>query len=172
VRQATRLGRRVARQRPDLVITSPRRRARETAHVLVAEARCPLQLAPALDEIDFGAWSGQSFAMLARNPHWRRWNAERADTRTPAGDSMLAAQTRIVEFLHELALAHAGATLALVSHAEPVRCALLRALGMPLDDWRRIEIGAASLSALRISVEGLRADFVNEQVAFDERLSA
>lgn len=172
VRQAHALGRRLARERPDLILTSPRRRARQTAHVLVAEAGCPLQLAPELDEVNFGAWSGQSFTTLARDAHWQRWNADRATTRTPAGDSMLAVQTRVVEFLHALALAHAGTTLVLVSHAETIRGALLRALRMPLDHWRRIEVAPASLSALRMTVHGLRIDFVNEHVDPGVRLSA
>lgn len=166
-RAAQSLGRRLAREKPSLVLTSPRRSARETAHIVVAEALCPLQLAPALDDVDFGAWSGQSFATLARDAHWRRWGSERATCRTPAGDSMLAVQTRIVEFLHALAFSHPGETLVMVSHAEPIRAALLRALRVSLDYWQRIEIDTASLSTLRLTPGGLRVESLNEQVAPD-----
>jgi broad specificity phosphatase PhoE len=171
-RQAIALAQRVMSARPALVLTSPRRRARETAHAIVAHTGCPLQIAAVLDELDFGAWEGQAFAALAREPHWQRWNRERSRCRTPAGDSMLTAQARIVDYLHDLALAFAGATLALVTHAEPIRCALLRALGMPIDHWQRIDIEPASLTTLRMTAAGLRVDSINEPATREERPAA
>ena len=163
--RAAALARRIAREQPSLVLTSPRRRARETAHAIVAHAGCRLQLAAALDEIDFGSWSGQPFSRLATDPHWQRWNRERGRCNTPAGDSMIATQARIVDCLHQLALAFAGSTLALVTHAEVIRCALLRVLRMPIDAWQRIDIAPASLTSLRMTAAGLHVDSINEEPA-------
>ena len=170
--RAAALAQRIAPEQPSLVLTSPRRRARETAHAIVAHAGCPLQLAAALDEIDFGRWGGQSFARLASDPHWQRWSRDHARCNTPAGDSMIATQARIIDCLHQLALAFAGSTLVLVTHAEIIRCALLRVLRMPIDAWQRIDIAPASLTSLRMTAAGLHVDSINEPAAGLERPAA
>jgi broad specificity phosphatase PhoE len=171
-RRAHALAARVAREDPALVLTSPRRRARQTAHAIVARAGCPLQIAAALDALDFGRWSGQSYTALAQDPHWQRWNRERSACRTPAGESIAGVQSRTIDYLHALALGHAGATLALVTHAEIIRSVLLHVLRMPIDEYRRIDVQPASLTVLSMTPAGLHADVINEQVLVDERRSA
>lgn len=171
-RQAVALAQRIEREHPALVLTGPRRRTRETAHAIVRQIGCPMQIASELDEMEFGVWSGRAFAELARDPHWQRWNRERSDCRTPAGDSIVSVQARIVEYLHALALGFPGTTLVLVTHAEVIRGALLRVLCMPIDHYHRIEVSPASLSALHMTPAGLRVDVVNEPTVVEERLTA
>src|SRR5262252_5507835 len=144
-RQAAALARYVAQEAPAIVLTSPRRRALLTAGAIAALARCELRVAPELDEIDFGAWSGQSFVTLARDPQWCEWIAHRESARTPAGVGIASVQQQIGAQVRMLARHFEGATVVLVTHAEVVRSALLHFLRMPASDWYCIEIGTASV---------------------------
>src|SRR3954469_8706387 len=76
-REARALGNHFAHQRVDMLQTSPRRRALETAQAIAARVRCEIHNAAAFDEHDAGEWSGRDFAMLARDPRWRAWNEQR-----------------------------------------------------------------------------------------------
>lgn len=102
------------------VYASPRRRTVETAQVIADARRLPVTLAPALDEIDFGAWTGCRFDDLAGRPEWDRWNAQRSLARTPGGENMVEAQARAVAFAIQAAAAHDGAVV-LVTHCDIIR---------------------------------------------------
>lgn len=151
---------------PELIVeSSPRRRARHTAGIIAAERDIAVRVVPQMDEVDFGSWSGQTFEALAADPHWRRWNRYRAVTRTPAGDSIREVQARVLAHFRKLEQTFDEATIAIVTHAEVIRSAVLLALQAPIDEYHRYEIEPASLT--RLSVEGaqLRLDSVNERAA-------
>src|SRR4051794_3263216 len=77
--QAERLAHRMQREEINAIYSSPRERTRQTA-AAIAQA-CNLdepETAEALDEIDFGTWSGQTFETLDADPAWRRWNSTRS----------------------------------------------------------------------------------------------
>jgi broad specificity phosphatase PhoE len=145
--------------------SSPRRRARHTAGIIAAQRDLPIGIVPQMDEIDFGSWSGCSFAELARDPQWQRWNRYRAVTRTPAGDSIRDVQERTLTHFRELQEQCADGIVVIVTHAEVIRSIALLALGAPIDDYTRVEISPASLTALSMQGSELRLDSLNEQVA-------
>src|SRR4030088_1080135 len=64
-RQALALAERFANERINLVQASPRERARETARPIAERVGVTLEIEPAVDEIDCGAWSGGSFEEVA-----------------------------------------------------------------------------------------------------------
>jgi broad specificity phosphatase PhoE len=151
---------------PRLVVeSSPRRRTRHTAGIIAAQRDTVVRIVPQMDEVDFGSWSGQTFEALAADPQWRRWNRYRGVSRTPAGDSIRDVQERVLAHFRKLEQTFDGETIAIVTHAEVIRSAVLLALQAPIDDYYRFEIAPASLT--RLSVEGsqLRLDSVNEQAA-------
>ena len=142
------------------VHTSPRRRAVETARI-VAEARgIPLRQAAALDEIDFGTWSGRSFAMLDEDPAWRHWNEARATAATPAGETMQAAIARARD--HLAAIAEDGPVLC-VSHCDIIRGVVAALLGMPLDRLLAFDCDPAALTILAWHDGGARLVTLNER---------
>lgn len=165
VAQVRAVGVRLATEHPRLVECSPRRRARETGAAVALACGAELLVAPALDEVDFGEWGGQRFDALETDARWRDWNAHRGTARTPAGDSFGALQARIVAHMRALARAFPHSTLVLVTHAEPIRAALLHFLERPADDWSRHPIAPASLTTLRVGRDGARIVRVDERVA-------
>jgi broad specificity phosphatase PhoE len=139
----------------DLIQASPRRRARETAAAIAEACHRNLEIAPALDELDAGEWSGQAFRALARDPRWRLWNSRRGSTRAPGGESMRELQLRMVEHIERVArLASAAAVM--VSHAEPIRAALMYYRGIALDEFDNVAVETASVSALDLAVPPAR----------------
>jgi broad specificity phosphatase PhoE len=143
--------------------TSPRRRTRDTAQALAHASGAPILCAEPLDELDFGAWSGCSFRELADDPAWTRWNAQRAEARTPAGDTMRGAQRRIVSYIGEIAQQFPQGTVALVTHAEIIRAALLHYLGWSLDEYGRLPIDPASASTVCFTAGAAAVGRINER---------
>jgi probable phosphoglycerate mutase len=57
-------------------------------------------------------------------------------------------QHRVWTTLERLARKHRNRTVVVVSHADPIKAAMTRALGVPLDLFQRTVISTASLSAI------------------------
>jgi broad specificity phosphatase PhoE len=153
-RQAKAVAECLARERLDLIQTSPRERARQTAGAIAARCGAPVEVAEAIDEIDFGEWTGRDYAGLEDEPPWREWNERRSEARCPGGESMAEAADRITAHAAALARSRPGARIALVSHADMLRGLVSRVLGLPLDNMLRFEIAPASVSRLEIGNHG------------------
>ncbi|MFC7396153.1 histidine phosphatase family protein [Chelatococcus sp. GCM10030263] len=163
--QAAALGDRLKREPIHAIHTSPRERTRETADAIASAAGLPEPIiVEALDEIDFGAWSGQSFDALNDDPDFRRWNATRSLARTPGGESMLDVQRRVLAHM-ERASAEAGErTIVLVSHADVIKAIVAHVLGLSVDAWWRFEISPASVTRLVMADWGAKLVQLNETV--------
>ncbi len=161
--QAARLGERMTREKFDMLVASPRERALETAQA-VAQARggMPIETAAALDEIDFGDWSGSTFEELDTRPDWKRWNTHRSMAETPAGETMLDVQGRAISFIRQLQARDPDGRFALVSHADVIRAIVGHVLGLPIDAWQRFEIAPASITTLVIGDWGGKLLTLNE----------
>jgi len=120
------------------VHSSPRRRCRETAMLVATELAVPLSIEAALDEVDYGGWTGKSFHELAQDSYWRRWNETRSSVRPPRGESAAQAQARILAHLAKAE--RAAGNVLMVTHAELIRSVLLARQGLSLDEWHRVTV--------------------------------
>jgi len=147
--QVTQIAQKLARFAIRAVYTSPLERARETA-LAIAE---PHGIAPIvreqLGEMRFGRWEGQTFEQLSKDAEWHRFNAMRSTVRPPNGELLVEVQTRTVRETEEIRCRHAGETVAIVSHADPLRALVAYWLGCPLDLLLRFSISPASITAVR-----------------------
>ena len=164
-RQAEALARRFAGEAVDAVWTSPLQRARETAEPIAARLGLPARPSDALSEIDFGAWTGQSFAALGDDPRWRRWNEARGSERPPGGESMAEAQARAAGEVERARAGHPDGRVLLVSHGDVIKAALAGVLGLSLDAHARFEISPGSVSALAVWEGGGKLLSMNEAAA-------
>ena len=63
----------------DILQASPVQRAQETAWAIVVQRPgLTIETVPALEEVDFGEWTGRAFVELADDPNWGAWNSARA----------------------------------------------------------------------------------------------
>jgi len=132
--------------------SSPQRRALQSAGIVAARCGLAVEIVPAFDEIDMGTWTGAEFSRLALDEQWRRWNEKRGSTKPPGGESMIALQSRVVAHIEQLRTL--GGPIVIVSHAEPIRAAVMHYLRRPLDEFHSVAIDPASVST--ISLEGSR----------------
>jgi broad specificity phosphatase PhoE len=133
--------------------SSPQRRTLQSAAIMAAALGLPVEIVSAFDEIDMGQWTGMELAGLAKDKHWQQWNEQRGSTCPPEGESMAALQKRVVDHLEQLRTTEG--TIVIVSHAEPIRAALMHYLGIPLDHFHSLKINPASVST--ITLEGKQA---------------
>jgi probable phosphoglycerate mutase len=133
------------------LVSSPLERALETAAAISRTLNLPVETREALGEVRFGDWTGTRFTALENDREWKRFNSYRSATRAPGGELMLESQARMVAELDCLARKYAGETMAVVSHGDIIRSALLYYLGMPMDFYARIEISPASFSVVELN---------------------
>jgi broad specificity phosphatase PhoE len=163
VQQAGRLGARIAAQRLDRVEASPLDRTMQTARAIATPAGLrEVEPVPALNEVDFGDWTGRRFADLTGDPLWDAWNAARGSASVPGGETMSAAQARIVAHLRATANAYDGETIAMVTHCDMIRAAVAWILGLPLDHLLRFDIDPASITRIVLGDWGGRLLNLNE----------
>ena len=150
--QAVALARELAQIRCDRVLTSPLRRAEETARLIAERQRLTAETEQRLCELDFGEWEGRSRAeVMERSPEDRlaveRWEAD--PTRSiPGGGSLAELQSGVIELADELADGGNPATFVLVSHMGPIKALLCAALGLPLTSAARVFLDPATISVI------------------------
>jgi broad specificity phosphatase PhoE len=143
--------------------SSPLQRTRETAEILSARLNLPVGYRDDVIELDFGEWTGLTFDQVRADERWELWRSCRSIAAVPGGESMRQVQDRAVGALLDLHQAHRDETVAIVSHGDVIRAAVLFALGMPLDAYSRLEIALASVSTIRIDDAGIRVPVLNER---------
>lgn len=126
------------------VYTSPLERARETAAPVARQFGLRVRSRAALIECDFGEWTGRSLASLRRRSEWRTIQTQPSVFRFPNGESFVEMQRRIVDEIQALAARHAGHTIVVTSHADPIKAAICHASGAHLDHFQRFIVGPCS----------------------------
>lgn len=146
--QAAALAETLARRPLAAVITSPVRRARETA-ALIAAAH---DLAPEPDddfaEIDFGAWTGRTFAGLAGDPAWQQWNDARDTAAVPGGEAMAAVQARALRGMARLRSRFPQEEVAIVTHGDVIKAIVLHAQHAPLTAIHNLDIAPGAIAVI------------------------
>lgn len=132
------------------IYSSPLERTIETAAYLADMLGLETRLSDNLLEINFGDWTNVPFADLDKDPVFGRFNAFRSLTRTPNGETMQEAQTRMITGLERLCRMHPGETVAVFSHSDMIKASIAHLAGIHLDLFQRLEISPASVSIVEI----------------------
>ncbi|MEU9302893.1 bifunctional RNase H/acid phosphatase [Streptomyces sp. NPDC048269] len=145
-----------ARGTVQTVISSPLRRCRETAQAVADRLGLDVTVEEGLREVDFGAWEGLTFAEVRERfpDDLQAWLDSPKAAPTGGGESFMAATRRISATRDRLLAAHAGRTVLLVTHVTPVKILVRLALGAPPESLFRMELAAASLSAVAYYADG------------------
>ena len=121
----------------DVVWTSPRLRARETAMAISPE---PL-VDDDLRELDFGEFEGRTFDEIAASEPeiYRAWMETPTRVRFPGGESYADLKARVVPSLERIWGEHASSIV--VTHGGVIRAALAAWLDIPDEAIFRIDLG-------------------------------
>lgn len=134
----------LARLQPALVLSSPLRRARETA--LLAgfgpDAGVDLALEPNLMEWDYGDYEGRTTASIqAERPGWQLFRDG-----CPNGEDAAQVGARADQVIARARATHADVLL--FSHGHLSRVLAARWLGLPADQGRYLSLSTAAISVL------------------------
>ncbi|MFF8656185.1 bifunctional RNase H/acid phosphatase [Streptomyces huasconensis] len=137
------------------IVSSPLKRCQETARTVAARLGLDVHLEEGLRETDFGAWEGLTFGEV-RERHPEELNAWLASPKTapPGGESFAAVSRRVAAARDRLTSAYAGRTVLLVTHVTPIKTLVRLALGAPPESLFRMELAAASVSAVAYYADG------------------
>ncbi|MBI4228716.1 MAG: histidine phosphatase family protein [Deltaproteobacteria bacterium] len=120
------------------IISSPLKRAYETAKTYTDHLGIPLHINPGLKEINHGSWNGKKIQELLEDSNFKKWFEEDpASVPIPDGtETIQSAQKRIVRTIKDIALSYPDETVLLVMHKHIrslLRCAVY---GYGFKRWR------------------------------------
>jgi probable phosphoglycerate mutase len=151
LQQAARLAERLATETIDAIVSSDLLRARQTAAPCAQQLGLPVITEPGLREQSFGTLEGRRAADVQReHPEiWAAWSRHDADYAVPGGESTQAFHGRVVQSLLQLVQAHAGRTLAVVTHGGALDMLWRHAQALPLHGPRTCAIPNCGLNRLQ-----------------------
>jgi probable phosphoglycerate mutase len=139
----------------DVIVTSPLKRARQTAEAVAQRTGLAVEVDDDLREADFGAWEGHTFTEVQRG-----WPAELAawladpTTAPPDGESFEAVAERVKRAEERLVERYEGRTVLIVSHVTPIKTLLRFALMAPPAALYRMHLDLACLSLIEHYADG------------------
>ncbi|MFC7327396.1 bifunctional RNase H/acid phosphatase [Marinactinospora rubrisoli] len=139
----------------DVIVSSPLRRAADTAARVAKELGLPVGEADALRETDFGEWEGRTFAEARER--WprelNRWLADPAAA-PPGGESFAAVGRRVAAARDALLARHPGRTVLVVTHVTPIKVLVQQAMLAPPQALYRMHLDVASLTTIDCYADG------------------
>lgn len=117
----------------DAIVSSPRKRALDTAAPLARAKARTLDVRKGLAEMDFGKWEGLAWeAIVALDAdHAKQWEQDAANVAPPNGESANQFATRVADALQEVVDEYKGRSIAMAAHAGTNRGILAAVLGRP-----------------------------------------
>ncbi|MGQ0463877.1 MAG: bifunctional RNase H/acid phosphatase [Sporichthyaceae bacterium] len=132
----------------EAIVSSPLRRARQTAEAAGAALGLDVAVEEDLRESNFGSWEGLTFGEVSEGwpTELAAWLADPAVAPPGGGDSLNAAAARVAGVQERLLTEYAGRSLLVVAHVTPIKLLIRRALDAPLALIHRLQLAPASLS--------------------------
>ncbi|MDQ4117347.1 MAG: bifunctional RNase H/acid phosphatase [Actinomycetota bacterium] len=157
VRAAREIGARLAEQdvEPAVILSSPLRRARQTAAAVAEITEAPLRVRDRLIETDFGGWEGLTFAEARdRDPELHAAWLRSADVEPPGGESFAAVAERVAAEREWIVSEFPDRTVVVVSHVTPIKLVLRDALGAGDSVLYRLHLDLASTNVADFYPDG------------------
>ncbi|MGI8678896.1 MAG: bifunctional RNase H/acid phosphatase [Jatrophihabitans sp.] len=131
------------------VVSSPLRRAVETAEMIAAPLGLTVTVVDDLIETDFGVWEGLTFAEAsAGHPDELGAFMASVDAAAPGGESFAAVGRRVRRGREEVVAAHPDQTVVVVTHVTPIKTLIRFALDAPPSAMFRLHLDTASVSVV------------------------
>jgi broad specificity phosphatase PhoE len=129
LKQAELLGEYLGQRELKAVYSSPLKRAVKTAEAIARHHRLAVEIAPDLNDMDFGEWQGLSLqeVRIQFDELLVAWTSEPHRVRIPSGESLDDVRQRALTLVNQIVDKHEG-TVVLVSHRvvnKVLICALL-----------------------------------------------
>jgi len=135
------------------IYASPLERTMETATLIAERFNLEIREVDFLKEINFGKLQGMG-SELKNEPSWQVFLNTPSQAEFPQGETVIAAQKRVVDGLNRLSQIHGAAEeIVCVSHCEAIRLAIAYALNTPLNSYMTITAETASISRIKWEID-------------------
>ena len=138
----------------DAIYASDLSRAYNTAQPLAHKLSKAITATKKLREIYAGEWEGKFFSELQTKyeADYRIWLEDIGNARCSKGESVEELALRIWEKVENIVKENEGETVAIATHATPIRTILCRLKGLPLSEMKNIPwVSNASVTVLQYS---------------------
>jgi broad specificity phosphatase PhoE len=156
--QAATLGRGLASAPVARVLSSPLRRACDTAAAIAAEHGLDVELDERLIELDYGRWDGLALADVSP-ADWAAWRSD-PEFAPPGGERLSDVTARVDAFCAEMLT---DDLVVAVSHVSPIKAAVCSALRVDERITWRMQLDVASVTRI-----GRRPDGSGYLVGFND----
>jgi probable phosphoglycerate mutase len=157
--QAERVAVEVSKLKPDVLISSPLQRTRQTAEAIAAATGLEIVYDKDWYELSFGTWDGKSIEEVkAETPDdYQAW-LNSSSYRPGGGESYDEARIRVEAAMEKVVAEYPGKKVVIVTHNGVIKSAANIAIGGPNDGVFHMDATPCSISSISIwPSDGLRA---------------
>ena len=128
------------------LLTSPLKRAFETAMILGRKLNLDPLVSEYFNELRMGPWEGLSEAEVeARYPvEFKVWNSRPAELHLDGRETLEELRVRTIEGVLDARDRHGDAPIAIVTHVAVIRILMLQAQGRPLNHYKAVVVPNAT----------------------------
>ena len=136
--------------RPEVIVSSPRMRAVESAQIVASVCKLPVETEPDFAELDFGDFEGLRYQDIERDQpeFYARWMASPTAVTFPNGESYAAMTERVTAAYGRRVQSAVSKKLVLVAHGGVNRIILAHVLGIVPARLFRLEQSYAGISCI------------------------
>jgi probable phosphoglycerate mutase len=159
LQQAAAVAEEIAKRKPEILISSPLQRTRQTAAAIAATTGLDVSIDDQWIECSFGIWDGMSLAEVkdAYPEDFKAWVTSSA-FRPPRGESYDEVLSRVDAGLTALGQEFPGQKVAIVTHNGVIKSAVAAALGTSAEAIFHVDVQTCSITTIAIwPSDGLRA---------------
>lgn len=134
---------------PDMIYTSPQKRAKETAQIIAKYLDLPYKEKEGLEEMNLGEWEGLSWDDVEEKyPNdFIDWQTDRRYKKTPNGESYQELLERVLKAVREIIEAEPKKEhILIVTHSAVIRCLLCYFSNTAFEDMLVFPVGNAQIS--------------------------
>lgn len=135
------------------IYASPSLRTQETAKIATSAIDLDIETVTGLRERSFGTWGGLSTEEVQNKfpEDWADWKRDKMHHAPLGGESLMDFFKRVEQTITQLITQHHEQTILVVAHAGTIRMLVIAALGMPLENFKRLVITNGSMTEIEYS---------------------
>lgn len=147
-----------------VIVSSPLKRALDTAKAIASQHKMPVEVDAGLKEIEVGEMEGLSASNLSTSfsqyliRGWRKGEAGRI----PGGESYIELQQRSWACIESLLAVYKDRTAVVVSHYFVILAIIFKALGLQLDCLPKFRLDTGGVSIIEFNEHGQRLVLFND----------
>ena len=152
LKQAELLGEYLSQRELKAVYSSPLKRAVQTAEVIGRHHGLAVEIAPDLNDMDFGEWQGLSLQDVRSrfSELFEIWTSEPHRIRIPSGESLDDVRQRVLTLVNQIVDKHEG-TVVLVSHRVVNKVLICTLLGLDTSHFWDIRLDTCGMTTFELN---------------------